>query len=158
MSDPNPPDDSNSYDPGDDSLQDTMFGGLLGGMDTEQRRRADQFWHMGWMSREGDVTPEERQAAREAYYDEVGIPPSLFKSMFDWDLWRSEMGYHKGDRGGRGGDEKPRNPKAPKTGGAGLFGSGGLFGNRELRDPYWGQSKRNEIERQKRLNRGESHE
>jgi hypothetical protein len=81
---------------GNEDLQEDMFSGFLSFQSFEERTRNDTYFDRGWMAPAGAVTPEERQEAREKYWDSTGIPPS----MFDWEKWREKKGYKK-----RGQDE-----------------------------------------------------
>lgn len=49
--------------------------------------RAEELFERGFMDR--SLTPDERMAAREEFFDYTGLP----EDMFPWDEWREAMGY-----------------------------------------------------------------
>jgi hypothetical protein len=56
-------------------------------LEPEEASRAREFFDIGWHDR--DASTEERNAAREQYYEITDTD----SSMFDWDTWRELMGY-----------------------------------------------------------------
>lgn len=48
---------------------------------------AERLFDRGWV--DSSLTPPEREAARDEFFDYTGLPAELFP----WDEWREAMGY-----------------------------------------------------------------
>lgn len=71
-------------------LQRLAEQGRLGELDPERIELLDDLFDRGFGYRP-DLTPEQRRAAREEWFDETGIP----EDAFDWEEWRQGYGQEK---------------------------------------------------------------